>query len=249
MTDADVIYVRDLLDEDVLYPDSDGQPMSDNTLQFDWISTLKGNFDLLFADRSDVFVAGDNLWYPVRGKPKERLAPDVYVVFGRPKGYRGSYRQWVEGGVPLTVVMEVLSPRNTYAEMDTKRGFYDRHGADEFIILDPAPASLGVEAWVRGAGGMARAARLQAPADGAWTSPRLGVTFAVGAETLEVVGPDGEVFRSFLETGQRGRAAQQEAARANRQAERSEAKAAAEKARADALAERLRELGVDPDRP
>jgi hypothetical protein len=39
------------LDEPLIeYPDSDGQPMSDNTLRFRWIMTIQGGLDLLFAD-------------------------------------------------------------------------------------------------------------------------------------------------------------------------------------------------------
>lgn len=85
---------------DVIYPDSDGQPMADNTKQFRWIVTIKENLERLYTNRDDVFVAGDLLWYPVEGEPKVRLAPDALVVFGRPKGDRGSYRQWVEDNVP-----------------------------------------------------------------------------------------------------------------------------------------------------
>jgi hypothetical protein len=33
-----------------------------------------------------VVVAADNFWYPVEGEPQTVFAPDVYVVFGRPKG-------------------------------------------------------------------------------------------------------------------------------------------------------------------
>ncbi|ERT08016.1 hypothetical protein M595_1951 [Lyngbya aestuarii BL J] len=28
---------------DIIYPDSDGQPMADNSLQFQWIVTIKSN--------------------------------------------------------------------------------------------------------------------------------------------------------------------------------------------------------------
>src|SRR4051812_27387732 len=96
--------------EVIVYPDSDGQPMADNTLQFQWIVTIQGGLDALFAADPNVFVAGDLLWYPVEGQPKIRAAPDAMVVFGRPKGYRGSYKQWEEGGVAPQVVFEVLSP-------------------------------------------------------------------------------------------------------------------------------------------
>jgi len=78
----------------IVYPDSDGMPMADNTKQFRAIVTIQGNLDAIFRERDDVFVAGDLLWYHVEGRPDIRRAPDVMVVFGRPKGDRGSYRQW-----------------------------------------------------------------------------------------------------------------------------------------------------------
>ncbi|MFM8294463.1 MAG: Uma2 family endonuclease, partial [Microcystaceae cyanobacterium] len=84
------------LDPPIIYPDSDGQPMAENTLQFEWIVIVKENLELLFGDRPDVFVAGDLLWYPVEGNNKIRRAPDAMVALGRPKGYRGSYKQWEE---------------------------------------------------------------------------------------------------------------------------------------------------------
>ncbi len=71
---------------DVIYPDSDGQPMADNTKQFEWIVLIKKNLDLLFDANPNVFVAGDLLWYPVQGDNTIRQAPDVMVVLGRPKG-------------------------------------------------------------------------------------------------------------------------------------------------------------------
>jgi len=49
----------------IIYPDSDGQPMADNTKQFRWIVTIKENLEILFATSPDVFIAGDLLWYPV----------------------------------------------------------------------------------------------------------------------------------------------------------------------------------------
>ncbi len=81
----------------IVYPDSDGQPMAENTLQYDWIVKITGGLRLLFANDPDVFVAGDLFWYPVEGRPDIRVAPDTLVVFGRPRGHRGSYRQWEEG--------------------------------------------------------------------------------------------------------------------------------------------------------
>jgi hypothetical protein len=79
----------------VSYPDCDGNPMADNTEQFRWIVVLQQNLEWLFADDPTVFVAGDLLWYPIEGDNKTRSAPDVMVILGRPKGDRGSYKQWL----------------------------------------------------------------------------------------------------------------------------------------------------------
>ena len=205
----------------VEYPDSDGKPMADNTLQFQWIVTVQGNLDLLFRDRPDVFVAGDNLIYPVRGQVEICMAPDVYVAFGRPKGHRGSYKVWEEGGVFPQVVVEVLSPDNTYAEMTAKRRFYEAHGAEEFILIDPELDRPAVEVWVRGGDRMR-------PVDptGGWTSPRLGVRFVPTPTAVELYYPDGRRFLTFVELG---------------------SQAIQERQRAEKLAAELRELGVDPD--
>ncbi len=73
--------------------------MPENTLPFEWITTIKFGIEALFVDRDDVFVAGDLLWYPVEGDIKTRAAPETMVVFGRPKGHRGSYIQHREEGI------------------------------------------------------------------------------------------------------------------------------------------------------
>ncbi len=43
----------------VIYPESDGQPMADNTEQFAWIVKIKENLEILFASQADVFIAGE----------------------------------------------------------------------------------------------------------------------------------------------------------------------------------------------
>src|SRR6185437_6088363 len=96
----------------VVYPDTDGEPMAENTLQFEWIVTIKEGLERAFRDDPNVFVAGDLFWYPVEGNNTKRMAPDVLVAVGRPKGHRSSYMQWLEGGIAPQVVFEILSPGN-----------------------------------------------------------------------------------------------------------------------------------------
>jgi Uma2 family endonuclease len=121
--------------KDIIYPDSDGQPMADNTKQFELIVLIKKNLDVLFANDPNVFVAGDLLWYPIEGDNKTKIAPDVMVVFGRPKGDRGSYQQWQEDNIPPQVVFEILSPGNSLKEMAKKLRFYDRYGVEEYTYM------------------------------------------------------------------------------------------------------------------
>jgi len=180
-----------LLDEAELYPDSDGKPMSDNTVQHRWIDILFHNLNSLFAERTDVFVAADLMWYAVEGHPRECAAPDVMVVFGRPKGDRGSYKQWREDSTPVTVAFEVLSPANSDDEMAKKAIFYEDHEVEEYYVIDPDDNRLDV--FLR----QGTVFRRQ-DASGGFVSPRLGIRFDVSGTEVVAYRPNGEPFRSYL---------------------------------------------------
>jgi Uma2 family endonuclease len=193
--------------------------MADNTTQFRWIVTIEGGLEGLFRDDPEVFVAGDLLWYPVEGQPEICTAPDVLVVFGRPKGDRGSYLQWREGGIAPQVVFEVVSPGNTVAEMVRKFQFYDRYGVEEYYLYDPDRGEL--SGWQR-----REVALVEIQPIRGWVSPRLGVRFDAENGELRLYRPDGERFASYVEL----------------MAQRDQ-----ERERAARLAARLRALGVDPN--
>jgi Uma2 family endonuclease len=212
--------------DQILYPDDDGQPMADNTLQLQWIVTLFTNLDAVFRDNPDVFVAANLLWYAMEGQPAVRRAPDGMVVFGRPKGYRGSYRQWQEGGVAPQVVFEVLSPGNDAAEMDRKFAFYDTYGVEEYYIYDPD--AIKMEGWRRQQGRLLPILQM----DG-WVSPRLGIRFDLSGEELVVFRPDGTPFLTHLQQDELQKEARRQAEEARQQTER--------------LAAKLRALGIDPE--
>ena len=213
--------------ERLIYPESDGKPMGENTLQVKWIVTLYNGLEALFRDRPNVFVAADLFWYPVYGDPTNNTAPDLLVAFGRPKGDRPSYKQWEEANTPPQVVVEILSPSNLPDDRADKFKFYQRYGVEEFYEYDPDTHDL--QAWVRGK----RKLVLVKDVDG-FVSPRLKVRFEVsGSAPMRVLHPDGTPFRSYLELLAEMEARQQQAAD--------------ERKRADKLAAKLRALGIDPD--
>ncbi len=253
---------------EIFYPDCDGQPMANNTTQFRWIVAIKQNLERLFAGNPRVFIAGDLFWYPIEGRNTIAVAPDVMVVFDRPKGDRLSYKQWVENNIPPQVIFEILSPSNTKTEMDRKLLFFDRYGVEEYYIYNPDTNEL--RGWLRGEEGLDE---LDPIAD--WVSPRMGIRFDLSGEELQFIGPDGRRFISYAELDQmleeeqqrveeerqraeeeRQRAeeerqrAEEEHQRAEEERQRAEEAFALldrERQKAQLLAEHLRSLGIDPD--
>jgi Uma2 family endonuclease len=211
---------------EVFYPESDGKPMSDNTKQFRWIVVIEQNLEWLFADQPDVFIAGDLLWYPVEGNNRLSMAPDTMVVFGRPKGDRGSYQQWREDNLAPQVVFEILSPSNTKREMERKLLQYHSYGVEEYYLYDPDSNQL--SGWLRSPDGLLEGIESMT----GWVSPRLGIRFEV-TEELQLYRPDGVPFYSFAEINQMLAESQQRAEAAEQRAER--------------LAAKLREMGIEPD--
>ena len=247
---------------EIEYPDDDGEPMADNTLQFKWIVLLVANLEAVFRNDPEVFVAGNLLWYPALGEPTIRAAPDAMVALGRPKGRRGSYKQWEEGNVAPQVVFETLSPGNRPPEMERKFKFYEQFGVEEYYIYDPDDGSF--EGWLRRGSRLAKVANVFG-----FVSPRLQIRFepGEGPDNLKIFGPDGEPFQTLSEVVDQRNAAEkvavsepnlprpselaaterQRAETAEKLVETERRRAATERQRADRLAAKLRELGVEPD--
>lgn len=245
---------EDQVPSHVIYPESDDRPMSESMLQGLAIRTLVLGFERLYAGRDDVLVFADQFWYPVKGEPTTVVAPDTMVVVGLPRRYdireTGSYRQFEHGG-QVVLAIEVLSPSNTWAEMLRKRQFYDRHGVQEYWVIDADHGAL--EVWVRGPEGLVG----QPIGDAGFVSPTTGVTVAMVDGAVQVCDPGSDrVWHTPFEEAARADAAvatakreaaraDAEAAHARAEAQRADAEAAqakAEAARADEAERRLLEL-------
>ena len=248
--------VQQLVSESIVYPESDGLPLADNTVQFRLITTIHGGLDVLL---SDTFVAADLMWYPVEGDPTTSAAPDVMVTFGRPKGERRSYKQWLEDDIAPQVVFEIASPSNSIKELEDKKfKFYRKHGVEEYYLFDPDRQTL--KGWLRNPQSLnadssdadssdadssdadssdADSLRPIAEMNG-WVSPRLKVRFEIEDGELQLYRPDGRRFVTYAESEARASRAQEIAESERIRADRAETQAAI-------FAQRLRELGVNPE--
>jgi Uma2 family endonuclease len=226
------------LTEALLYPQSDGKPMAESTEQYRWIVILKENLEILFADVADVFIAADLLWYPVQVEvpPAPAQAPDVMVIWGRPKGKRRSYLQWKENNIGPQVVFEILSAshktREGEANLEFKFLFYEAHGVGEYYIYDPDDFAL--RGWLR------QAQKLVPidPMDN-WVSPRLGITFqGQPGEELVVYRPDGGKFLTSIELQQQAEQARLRAQQERLRAQQEQSRAEQEQLRAEQAIQR-----------
>ncbi|NEO21645.1 MULTISPECIES: Uma2 family endonuclease [unclassified Moorena] len=240
--------------DDILYPESDGKPLVDNTLQFELITTIKYGLEVRFKDDPNVFVAGDLLWYPVQGKPKINQAPDVMVVVGRPKGHRRSYKTWVEDNLNPQVVFEIASETNTIKELEEdKLKFYQSHEVEEYYLFDPNRIKL--KGWLRSGETLEPIPQMVG-----WVSPRLAITFELVESELVLYSPNGQRFASYLEISELKDRAQQQAEQERQRAEQAEEALeeaqealnqaqktlAQERSRMKALRSQLKAKGIDP---
>jgi hypothetical protein len=168
------------------------------------------------------------------------MAPDVMVAFGRPKGDRGSYLQWEEGGITPQVVFEIRSPGNTIAVMTRKFRFYERHGVEEYYLYDPDTEEL--SGWQRQGETLEEIGSMAG-----WVSPRLGVRFELMSGTLQLYRPDGERFATYVELMEQREQERQRAEQERQRAEREHQRAEQERQRAERFAARLRALGIEPE--
>jgi Uma2 family endonuclease len=199
----------------VFYPDSDGEPV-DNEDQLDIMLMLFAAIRHRLG--SEQLHVGANLgWYPVKGDPRVVQAPDGFVAFGRPQEpKRSGWRQWDEDGVPMDLVVEIISPSNTHSEMTAKRAWYERYGTREYIELDQRART--VEVW-------RRVGEVLVSQPNESRSELIGLSFRFDGDNVIATWDDGTIAATYDELA---------------------TQLQTEPKRADMLAARLRALGIDP---
>jgi Uma2 family endonuclease len=245
--DSDLTGTQQYLPPSTELPDSDDIPV-DNEDQ-NWIpNVLLMLLKNIWVDRTDWFFGVDMGVYHTTGKNvRVPVVPDGFLSLGvaRRKNdkSRRSYVLWEEGDIPPIVALEVVS-WTPGGEYDSKKDIYGKLGVLYYIIYNPefwrqdGHQPLEVYKLVNG--------EYQLQIGEPFWMPEVGLGIGRCPEIFP--GSTEEVLSWFDERGDRHlrpkERADNEANRANIEAT---ARTAAEQEN-DVLRQRLRELGIDPDR-
>ena len=210
------------------YPDDDGEPMSVNTRQFQWIVTIKEGLESLYRDQVQRPRGGQSRLVRRRGEAQDSERSPRPRRLRLPEGPARFLQAMGGGGIAPQVVFEIFSWSNGFGKMLRKFRFYEKFGVEEYYIYNPDGGAL--EGWRRVGGGFE-----EIPNMAGFVSPRLGIRFepGEGPNNLVIIRPDGQRFLSYLELMDR--------------LEEADRRAEVQAQLAARYAARLRELGIEPD--
>lgn len=129
--------VTDVPHAEVVYPESDGQPMAETDAHRDNMVAVIEALKDRYRDRPDVYVSGNMFIYYEEGNPSAAFAPDGFVIFGVPKRQRRIYRLWEESNQVPDVVFEVTSRKTWPDDEGNKKAVCRRLGVREYFLYDP----------------------------------------------------------------------------------------------------------------
>ena len=228
------------LEQEIEYPDSDGQPMAETTLHREVMSDTIGGMERRYADVPDVWAGGNLFMYYQEGDPRKCVAPDVLLAQGVAKWARRVYRLWEEKTPAL--IFEITSKKTWSEDQDVKKPLYERLGVAELVFFDPygeyLDPRLQGHRLERG-----RYRPIPSNRDGSLDLQTTGVTVRPEGERLRLVDTvSGEKLLWSDELEKALRAAEKQAAEEAAARRVAEERAAAAEERARSLAEELTRL-------
>ncbi len=122
---------------DLIYPETDGQPMTESDITRDYLTYCVEVLRLYFQSRRSVYVSGNLFIYYQEGNPQAVISPDVFVIFGVSNRRRRSYKIWQEGGHLPSFVMEITSRSTRRQDEVEKPNLYASLGIAEYFQYDP----------------------------------------------------------------------------------------------------------------
>ena len=121
----------------VIYPESDGQPMTESDATRDYLFYSVEALRLYFKSRGSVYVSGNLFIYYEEGNPKAVISPDVFVVFGVSHRKRRSYKVWQEDNKLPSFILEITSKTTKKQDQENKPKLYASLGVQEYFQYDP----------------------------------------------------------------------------------------------------------------
>ena len=121
----------------VVYPEADGQPMTESDATRDYLFYSVEALRLYFKSRGSVYVSGNLFVYYEEGNPKAVISPDVFVVFGVSHRKRRSYKAWQEDNKLPSFILEITSKTTKKQDQDNKPKLYASLGIQEYFQYDP----------------------------------------------------------------------------------------------------------------
>jgi Uma2 family endonuclease len=169
------------------YPTSDGRPMAETDFHRKLLNELVETLDDWFRDDPNVYVSGNLLLFYEEGNKRRHVSPDVFVVFGVPKGDRPNYLLWEEGHGP-NVVIELTSSSTRREDTRQKLELYrDVLRVPEYFLFDPYGDYLDPQ--LQGHRLVGREYRPLRPAGGPFKSRQLGLDLEADGRRLRLVDP------------------------------------------------------------
>jgi Uma2 family endonuclease len=239
----------------VLYPESDGQPMTESDATRDYLFYCVEVLRLYFQSRRHIYVSGNLFIYYQEGNNRASISPDVFVIFGVSNRNRCSYKTWQEGGKLPSFVMEITSLSTKKKDEVDKPLLYADLGVEEYFQYDPTADYLKPQLkGFRLVNGSYQPLPMQSSSNTLFIQSQvLGLDLQLQPAAQSSIGlvPLPKELRFYdPQTGLKLLSREEvEQARNQAEQERDEAEHARDEAqqRAEQLAARLRELGVDPE--
>jgi len=259
-----------LVSPPIIYPETDGQPMTESDATRDYLIYCVEVLRLFFQSRRNIYVSGNLFIYYEQGNPKAVISPDVFVIFGVSSRQRRSYKTWQEDGKLPAFVLEITSLTTKKQDEVEKPQLYARLGIQEYFQYDPTADYLNPQ--LKGyqlVEGVYQPLPMEITVDGFSLihSSVLGLDLRLlpPTGTAIAVTPHPQVLRFYdpqtglkllsreeveqaRETAEQERnLAQQERDLAQQERDLAQQERDLAQQRAEQLAARLRELGIDPD--
>ncbi|CAN2047293.1 putative restriction endonuclease domain-containing protein [Candidatus Magnetomoraceae bacterium gMMP-1] len=131
-----ILNISDYEDSDIIYPESDGEPMGETGFHVRASMYLYGALSQYFIDRKDIYVAANMFLYYEKGNPRANKVPDVMVIKGVDNYERRTFKIWEENAIPC-VIFEITSKSTAIEDLMNKSKLYESLRVSEYFLFDP----------------------------------------------------------------------------------------------------------------